>query len=399
MRNFWNVFSFTYMQTIKKKSVCFSTFFIILVIAGLVNFQNIKELVLKKEGVKAIAVINSSKFNVNEKIFENGNDKYSFKVLNKSLDSIKKDMQIQNSKYIAAVVLSEDLNTFKLYTMDIANNEIINDVGKILNSTLLKLKAQKLNLSSEKLNYLTTQNKTKIIKLVNEDKANNNITDTSASLREKRLLHVGISVIILLIVLGYSSIVSFTIMEEKSNRIMETLITAAKPMELFMGKVLGTCCVCLTQIFLWLSSAFIFIKINDNKLSLLNKFNISVETAAYCIVFVTLAYILYCIVLASLSSLAKNINDINIGQIIILFIAPISYLSVIFSFNKPMQLKILSLIPFSAPFGMTARILISSTVTNVEVLISIALIIITIVAIGYLGSNIFKKGVNYEPRG
>ena len=393
MRNFWNVFSFTYIQTIKKKSVCFSTCFIILVLAGLVNFQNIKQLVVEKENVKVIAVINASNININENLFKNNNDKYSFKVVNKNLDAIKKDMQVQNLKYSAAVVLSEDLNTFKLYTNDISNNKMINDIGKVLDIMLLKVKSQKLNLSSEKLNYLTTQKEIKLIDLVNENKSINDVKDASASLREKRLLHVGISCVILSLVLFYSTIASSTIIEEKSSRIMETLITATKPIALFIGKVLGTCFVCLTQIFLWLLATFIFTKINNNKFDLLNKFNISLEVAVYCIVFVTLAYILYCIMLSGLASLARSISDINIGQVIVIFTVPICYLLVIFSFNKPTQLKILSLIPFSAPFGMTARLLISSTVTNTEVFISILLIMITIAVIGYLSSKIFKRGV------
>ncbi|MBU3130209.1 ABC transporter permease [Clostridium tagluense] len=392
MRNFWNVFSFTYIQTIKKKSVCLSTCFIILVLAALVNFQNIKQLVVGKETVKVIAVINASNININENLFKY-NSKYSFKVLNKNLDSIKRDMQGQNPKYSAALVLSDDLNIFKLYTNDISNNKMINDIGKTLDIMLLKIKSQKISLSSEKLNYLTTQKEIKLIDLVNENKPIDGVKDASASLRGKRLLHVGISCVILSIILFYSAIASSTIIEEKSSRIMETLITATKPINLFIGKVLGTCFVCLTQIFLWLISVFIFTKINNNKFDLLNKFNISLAVAVYCIVFVILAYILYCIMLSGLSSLARNVTDINIGQVIVIFTVPICYLLVIFSFNKPEQLKILSLIPFSAPFGMTARLLISNTVTTVEVFISILLIMITIAVIGYFSSKIFKRGV------
>ena len=127
--------------------------------------------------------------------------------------------------------------------------------------------------------------------------------------------------------------------------------------------------------------------------NLKKSFNISPITVLYCILFVVLAYILYCIILAGLSSLATSIYDANIGQIITLCILPVCFNLVIFSLSKPAQLKILSLIPFSAPFGMTARILISSTVTNTEVLLSITLLIITIAVAGYLSSKLFKRGI------
>ena len=51
------------------------------------------------------------------------------------------------------------------------------------------------------------------------------------------------------------------VMEEKSNRIVEIIISSVKPFQLMMGKVLGVALTALTQFFIWVVLSIVLISI------------------------------------------------------------------------------------------------------------------------------------------
>lgn len=55
------------------------------------------------------------------------------------------------------------------------------------------------------------------------------------------------------------------VMEEKTNRIAEVIVSSVKPFQMMLGKILGIGMVALTQFFLWI--AFVFIVYNIGKAS------------------------------------------------------------------------------------------------------------------------------------
>ena len=63
--------------------------------------------------------------------------------------------------------------------------------------------------------------------------------------------------LIYFILLVYGSQVMMGVMEEKTNRIAEVIVSSVRPFQLMLGKIIGIGLVALTQFFLWV--AFIFI--------------------------------------------------------------------------------------------------------------------------------------------
>ena len=61
---------------------------------------------------------------------------------------------------------------------------------------------------------------------------------------------IGFAMYILLMV--YGTMIMRGVMEEKSNRIMEVLVSSAKPIQLMLGKIIGISAVGLTQFILWI---------------------------------------------------------------------------------------------------------------------------------------------------
>ena len=65
--------------------------------------------------------------------------------------------------------------------------------------------------------------------------------------------------LIYMFILIYGGMVMQGVMEEKTNRIIEIMISSVKPFDLMMGKIIGIGFVGLTQVFLWAVMTFILI--------------------------------------------------------------------------------------------------------------------------------------------
>src|SRR5213075_632797 len=72
-------------------------------------------------------------------------------------------------------------------------------------------------------------------------------------------------ILIYIILLLYGSQVMMGVMEEKTNRIAEVIVSSVKPFQMMLGKILGIGLVALTQFFLWIG--FVVIIYNVGKVS------------------------------------------------------------------------------------------------------------------------------------
>jgi ABC-2 type transport system permease protein len=69
------------------------------------------------------------------------------------------------------------------------------------------------------------------------------------------------SFLIYIIILIYGTMVMRGVSEEKTNRIAEIIISSVKPFQLMMGKIIGIGAVGLTQFFMWIILAIIFVAV------------------------------------------------------------------------------------------------------------------------------------------
>jgi len=63
--------------------------------------------------------------------------------------------------------------------------------------------------------------------------------------------------IIYIVLIFYGAMIMRSVMEEKTNRIVEVIISSVKPFQLMMGKILGVSAVGLTQMLIWMVMTFV----------------------------------------------------------------------------------------------------------------------------------------------
>jgi len=185
------------------------------------------------------------------------------------------------------------------------------------------------------------------------------------------------------------------VIEEKSSRIVEVLLSSVTPFQLMMGKVVGIALVGLTQMTVYAMSgvAFLIYGSSQEKLGPLLE-GISLSIFAYMILFYILGYFLYASLYAAVGAVCNTEQEAQQAQmpVILMLIVPLS--TVFFFINNPtsMVAQVVSLIPFFTPFIMMVRI---NTVTPAfwQIALSIVLLIGTNVAVIWLVGKIFRVGI------
>jgi ABC-2 type transport system permease protein len=84
-------------------------------------------------------------------------------------------------------------------------------------------------------------------------------TESESSVEITMVISLIFSMMVYMFVLIYGTQVMRGVMEEKTNRIVEVIISSVKPFELMMGKIVGIAMVALTQVVMWIALTFILI--------------------------------------------------------------------------------------------------------------------------------------------
>lgn len=153
--------------------------------------------------------------------------------------------EFDSSGYSLMLVLRDDIITFpeaelvfrKLPSMK-ARSYIKSQVEKVIETEKLKFH----ELDRHLYDSIRTE-----IDLVSVDAADG----TTSYKQEQAMVGFGFAVLIYFFIFMYGVQVMRGVMEEKSNRIVEVIISSVKPFQLMMGKIIGVALVGLTQFLLW----------------------------------------------------------------------------------------------------------------------------------------------------
>ena len=244
-----------------------------------------------------------------------------------------------------------------------------------------------------------------------------------------------LSIIIYMFIAMFSGMVMQSVIEEKSSRVVEVLVSSVKATELMFGKIIGVACVALTQFFLWIIltlvlvggfSAFVgfdslmgdpaqteqmmemaqmggmdMAEMTETMaeeegmgavLSTLKDIDWMQMILAFIIYF-ALGYLLYASFFAAIGSAVENEADTNQLQMPVTVPLLLAFFIAIYAFNAPDSPIVWwgSMIPFTSPIVMLARIPFG--VPMWELVLSIVLLLATFAACGWASAKIYKIGI------
>jgi ABC-2 type transport system permease protein len=237
-----------FLSRVKKKSFLIMTILGPVLMAGVILSRFWLEMI--PEEPQTIAIVDETKL-FSGKLIENEGVKFEF--LNKEIILAKKDFYTIDNNillYIPSNILQGQ--AIQVYYKKQPSLEIVSYIQSQVNTKLQDFKLLASGIDQEKL----AQTKTKV-KVLSTKVAESGEEETSNSALKIIIGFLG-GFLIYLFVFLYGSQVMRGVIEEKSNRIIEVIISSVKPFELMMGKIIGIACVGLLQFLLWVILTFGF---------------------------------------------------------------------------------------------------------------------------------------------
>jgi len=250
----------------------------------------------------------------------------------------------------------------------------------------------------------------------------------------KAFIGGGFGYLIMMFIIIYGGFVMRSVIEEKTSRIIEVIVSSVKPFQLMLGKIIGTSLAGVTQFAIWIISAsllmlvtFSFLDIDPSALSAAG--NITNEMAGdtvpkvptvdstmqlyaqelfdipwlmlitFFIIYFVLGYLIYSSIYAAIGAAVDSETDTQ--QFIFPIILPlmlaiyVGFFSVFSNPHGPIAVGF-SLFPLTSPIVMLMRLpggIGEGGVPVWEVLTSIALLIVTFIGIVWLAAKIYRVGI------
>ncbi|MDB2606519.1 ABC transporter permease [Zobellia sp.] len=246
----------------------------------------------------------------------------------------------------------------------------------------------------------------------------------------KAFIGGGFGYLIMMFIIIYGGFVMRSVIEEKTSRIIEVIISSVKPFQLMLGKIIGTSLAGITQFAIWIVSASILLLISfavfdidpvalnagadmaskigpgvpslDHTMQLYAQelFKIPwVILITFFLIYFVLGYLIYSSIYAAIGAAVDNETDTQ--QFIFPIILPlmlaiyVGFFSVFSNPHGPIAVGF-SLFPLTSPIVMLMRLpggIGEGGVPVWELVTSIVLLIVTFIGIVWLAAKIYRVGI------
>ena len=234
------------------------------------------------------------------------------------------------------------------------------------------------------------------------------------------LLGMFLAFLLYFLIFAYGGMIMASVIEEKSSRIIEVIVSSVKPFYLISGKIIGTSLASITQFIVWgilfygfsffISTTFGITSTYENNEFMLAAESSAVPEAALQIIsslfnlpllniFIAFifyfigGYLLFSSMFAAVGAAVDNQTDAQQLLLPVTFIIIIALYVGIFTAENPDGIVsiIFSMIPFTSPILMMMRI--PSGVPIIEQIISLVILYSTVILIIWIAAKIYRIGI------
>ena len=221
-------------------------------------------------------------------------------------------------------------------------------------------------------------------------------------------LILGMMLYMLLIL--YGQMVLTSVVEEKSSRVIDVMVTSSTPFQIMMGKIFGIALVAVTQIAIWAlliiaASKFLVPALFSDSVVVANDMMLAsimgtltdtgyIATLFGCLLlFVVGGFLLYAALYAAAGSAVDSVQEGQQYNTIIMMPIILSIIVMMSVFNDPNSPLAFwaSMIPFTSPIVMIARIPFG--IPAWEIVVSLVVLYITFIFVTWLAARIFRIGI------
>ena len=408
-----------FFAKVKNKSFIIMTILSPLLMVGfgsLIVFLNQKN----SEEVRTIAYVDDSQ--LLDSVFVNTS---SIKYVNLTALGIDEARNQAEKLYYGVLYIPkiDSLNTISkgisFYSEDTPSLSLLGDIENKLEKKIRDLKIEQLNFDVAKIKATETN-----VDIVTENFSGEKSSKIGSVLR--MIAGGGFGYLIFMFIIIYGTSVMRSVIEEKTSRIIEVIISSVKPFQLMLGKILGNALAGILQFIIWAISigliltvlAYVFnieaassgsamgqmnpemvqqmqqSSVTDLQVALAELKNLPILTMFFSFIFYFLGgYLIYSSIYAAIGAAVDSETDTQqfmMPVLMPLMIAIYVGFSVIENPHGPIALGF-SLFPLTSPIVMLMRIPFG--VPWWQIAVSMALLLVTFVGIVWFAAKIYRVGI------
>jgi ABC-2 type transport system permease protein len=204
-------------------------------------------------------------------------------------------------------------------------------------------------------------------------------------------------------ILLYGINVMSSVLEEKTTRIVEVLVSSLRPFQLLLGKVLGVGAVSIFQFLIWGVAGRLLLARRSPVAAagdvagadeLFQMPHVTGATFAVFMAYFLGGFFLYSAMFAAVGAMSSTEQEARQAQQPVAWMLVLSFISMFAMLNDPgSTLAVtLSLIPFSSPVAMPVRWAAGNLPAS-ELALSLAILLVAIVAVTWIAARIYRVGI------
>ncbi len=417
------VISREYMTRVKKKSFLLLTFLAPLLFAALCVLPGVIMLATK-EKVQQIAVVDRSGI-VLPYLTDSETARYTdYSAFD--ADSVKaglKDLGMDGMLVISPLDSATRNVSVQAYSRKPLGMEFYGGVERRINQAVedWRVSTYRIEGLSEILNEVKSD--VKVAQFTLDESGGETRTDSSIYM----VISLVLGMVIFMFITMFGSMVMQSVIEEKSSRVVEVLISSVQATDLMFGKIIGVALVALTQFLLWIVLTAVIVAVvfglmgpevlagasemaamdpsaaalaasaesSDASVVLSTLAHLPIGRLLGCfLVYFVLGYLLYASFFAAIGSAVENEADTQQLQIPITIPLMLGFFIAFYAASKNPDGGLAfwgSMIPFTSPIVMLARIPYDPPFW--QILLSVGLLLLTFIGSAWVSAKIYKVGI------
>ena len=427
-----------YMTRVKKKSVLVTTFLVPILFAAMmvVVFYIMGN---TKERMQDVAVVDQSgivmpHLQSGDRITYTDYSNEDPETIKPKLKELGKDVLV----VISPVDTVKKTVSVQAYSKDPLGVEFTGNLGNKVDDAVEEYRVKQYGIDNLSQIMEEVKSNVRVTEYTLDDSGKESLSESGIYMIVSMLL----GIIIWMFIMMFGGQVMSSVIEEKSSRVVEVLISSVKAVDLMFGKIIGVALVALTQFLLWIVLTVILTSVAGMFMGkdMLESFSANPEMISQTtigvhpdfgdltapadsaaieagapgqletvmgtlanipwvkliisfLIYFILGYLLYASLYAAIGSAVESVEDTQQLQLPITIPLMIAYLIILMAFQNPDSGVVVwgSLIPFTSPIVMLARI--PYGVPMWQLILSIVLLFLTFLGCAWLSAKIYKVGI------
>ena len=418
MSKVWIIFEREYLQRVKKKSFILSTLLTPMIFPFFI-FITVLLIDSDDQETRKIAVIDNNNL-INDSISIGDNLLFKTNLDINSLQTSVLDGEIYGALIIPKMDIY-DPNSLDFYSKNVPSSDFVRDIERVFEERIRNRKIDELQLDKSSLDKLRTNismDTYSVEESVVSDSGELGVSKSSSGLAFGLGYFNGF--LIYMFVFIYGSFILQSVLDEKTSKVVEVIVSSVKPIQLMMGKVLGVGAVAFTQISIWIVLVFsistltsIYFGIDTSNTSQIINSQEEIDqskemvagfyemfasidiykTIIVFLIYFTGGFFLYGAFFAAIGSAVDNLQDASqfTLPISLPIIASLMFMSVILENPESNASLFLSIFPFTSPILMMARLPFG--VPDWQLFLSIILLILFVLFALWFAGRIYRVGI------